>query len=83
MATVNGKKEKIFNTDFDPDDRIKMTTDVEGYPTVTIDGKPATPFDHVDAIQENVERHNKGMAPRSIRSFNGFGKGTLRKPYKN
>tara|TARA_Y100001938_G_C7724188_1_gene251473 strand:+ start:202 stop:453 length:252 start_codon:yes stop_codon:yes gene_type:complete len=82
MATVNGKKEKIFGMDFDPNDRIKMTTDKEGYPDVTIDGKKATPFDHIDAIQENVERHNKGKSARSMPMFSGFGKGTLKKSYE-
>ena len=83
MATVNGKKEMLFGKDFDPSDRIKMTTNDEGYPSVTIDGKPATPLDHVDAIQENVERHNKGKTARTMSMFSGFGQGTLRKPYKN
>ena len=83
MATVNGKKEILFGKDFDPNDRIKMTTNHEGYPSVTIDDKPATPLDHVDAIQENVERHNKGKMARSMPTFSGFGPGSLRKPYKN
>ena len=83
MATINGKKEKLFGMDFDPDDRIKMKTNHEGYPSVTIDNKPATPIDHVDAIQENVERHNKGKSARSMPIFSGFGKGTLKNPYKN
>ena len=82
MATVNGKKEKIFGVDFDPQDRIKMTTNHEGFPSVTIGGKPASPIDHVDAIQENVERYNKGKAAKSMSMFTGFGKGTLKKPYK-
>jgi hypothetical protein len=83
MATVNGKKEILFGRDFDPEDRIKMTTNHEGYPSVEIDGKPATPLDHVNAIQENVERHNRGKSARSMSIFSGFGKGILRKPYKN
>ena len=83
MATVNGKKEKLFGMDFDPQDRIKMTTNDEGFPSVTIDNKPASPIDHVDAIQENVERHNKGKTARSMSMFSGFGEGTLTKPYKN
>ena len=83
MATVNGKKEILFGKDFDPEDRIKMKTNHEGYPSVTIDNKPATPLDHVDAIQENVERHNKGKMARSMPMFSGFGQGTLNKPYKN
>ena len=84
MATFNGKKEKVFGIDFDPEDNIKMTTDKEGHvSSVTINGKSATALDHVDAIQENVERHNKGKSPRSLPVFSGFGKGTLKKPYKN
>ena len=83
MATVNGKKEMLFGKDFDPLDRIKMKTNKEGYPSVTIDDKPATPLDHVDAIQENVERYNMGKTARSMPMFSGFGQGTLRKPYKN
>ena len=83
MATVNGKKEMLFGKDFDPLDRIKMKTNKEGYPSVTIDDKPATALDHVDAIQENVERHNRGKTARSMPMFSGFGQGTLRKPYKN
>ena len=83
MATVNGKKEMLFGKDFDPLDRIKMKTNKEGYPSVTIDDKPATALDHVDAIQENVERHNRGKMARSMPMFSGFGQGTLKKPYKN
>ena len=83
MATVNGKKEILFGKDFDPEDRIKMTTNHEGYPSVTIDNKPASAIDHVDAIQENVERHNKGKSAKSMSTFTGFGKGTLNNPYKN
>ena len=83
MATVNGKKEMLFGKDFDPLDRIKMKTNKEGYPSVTIDDKPATALDHVDAIQENVERHNRGKTARSMPMFSGFGQGTLKKPYKN
>ena len=83
MATVNGKKENLFGLDFDPEDRIKMTTNDEGFPSVTIDNKPASAIDHVDAIQENVERHNKGKSAKSMSTFTGFGKGTLNNPYKN
>ena len=82
MAIVNGKKEKIFGVDHDPEDRLKMTSDKEGYPIATRDGKNITAIDFVDATQENVEKLNKGKKPSSVRLFSGFGPGTLKKPYK-
>ena len=39
MSKFNGKKEKILGIDLDPDDRLDMKTDKEGYPTCTIDNK--------------------------------------------
>ena len=81
MAIVNGKKEKIFGVDHDPEDRLKMTSDKEGYPTATRDGKHITATDFVDATQENVEKMNRGKKPSSVRLFSGFGPGTLKKPY--
>ena len=82
MATINGKKDKVFGVDHDPDDRLKMTTDRDGYPITTRDGKHITAIDFVDATQENVERLNRGKKPRSMMLFSGFGSGTLKKPYK-
>jgi len=82
VATINGKKEKIFGIDHDPDDRLKMTTDHEGFPTTTRDGKHITPVDFVDATQENVERMNQGKKPKSFKLFSGIGPGTLKKPYE-
>ncbi len=81
MAIVHGKKEKIFGVDHDPEDRLKMTSDKEGYPIATRDGKNITAIDFVDATQENVEKLNKGKKPSSVRLFSGFGPGTLKKPY--
>jgi arginyl-tRNA synthetase len=81
VAIVNGKKEKIFGVDHDPEDRLKMTSDKEGYPIATRDGKNITAIDFVDATQENVEKLNKGKKPSSVRLFSGFGPGTLKKPY--
>ena len=81
MAIVNGKKEKIFGIDHDPEDRLKMTSDKEGYPIATRDGKNITAIDFVDATQENVEKLNRGKKPSSVRLFSGFGPGTLKKPY--
>jgi len=81
VAIVNGKKEKVFGVDHDPEDRLKMTSDKEGYPIATRDGKNITAIDFVDATQENVEKLNKGKKPSSVRLFSGFGPGTLKKPY--
>jgi len=81
VAIVNGKKEKIFGVDHDPEDRLKMTSDKEGYPIATRDGKNITAIDFVDATQENVEKLNRGKKPSSVRLFSGFGPGTLKKPY--
>ena len=82
MATVNGIKDKVFGVDHDPEDRLKMTSDKEGYPIATRDGKPITAVDFVDATQENVERLNRGKKPNSMRLFSGIGPGTLKKPYE-
>tara|TARA_Y100001938_G_C7983652_1_gene375712 strand:- start:455 stop:724 length:270 start_codon:yes stop_codon:yes gene_type:complete len=81
MALVDGKKEKILGIDLDPEDRLKMNTDKEGYPSCTIDNKKCSTSDYLDAAQENAERHFKGKKSKSFGYFGGFGKGTLKKPY--
>ena len=48
----------------------------------TIDNKKCSTEDYLDATQENAERHFKGKKARSVGFFGGFGKGTLKKPYK-
>ena len=83
MSIVNGKKEKILGLDLDPEDRLKMTTDNEGYPSCTIDNKKCSAMDYLDATQENAERHYKGKKSKGLGLFGGFGKGTLKKPYEN
>ena len=83
MSTVNGKKEKILGVDLDPDDRLKMKTDKEGYPSCTIDNKKCTTLDYLDATQENADRHFKGKKSKSFGYFGGWGAGTLRKPYES
>ena len=82
VATVDGKKDKVFGVDHDPSDRLKMTTDKEGYPIATRDGKPISAVDFVDQTQENVERIARGKKPSSLGVFSGFGPGTLKKPYE-
>ena len=82
MSTVDGKKEKVLGVDLDPEDRLKMVTDKEGYPSCTIDNKECSPMDYLDATQENAERHYKGKKARSMGVFSGWGKGTLKKSYQ-
>jgi len=83
MSRVDGKKEKVLGIDLDPSDKLKMVTDKEGYPTCSYNNKPCSTLDYLDATQENAERHFKGKQSNTVGSFNGFGKGTLKKPYKN
>ena len=79
MSTVNGKKEKILGIDLDPTDRLKMTTDAEGYPSCTIGGKSCTTEDYLEATKDNADRHFRGQKSRTIGFFGGFGEGTLNK----
>ena len=79
MAVVNGKKEKILGIDLDPEDRLKMVTDKEGYPSCTIDNKYCTTEDYLEATKDNADRHLKGKKAKSFGMFSGFGKGTLNK----
>ena len=82
MSTINGKREKVLGIDLDPHDTLKMTTDKEGYPSCTYKNKPCSTEDYLHATQTNAERHYKGKDSNAIGSFSGFGKGSLRKPYK-
>ena len=79
MSTVNGKKEKVLGIDLDPEDRLKMPTDQEGFPTCKIDDKKCSTLDYLDATQENAERHKTGKKAKSFGYFGGFGPGTLNK----
>ena len=83
MSKVDGKKEKVLGLDLDPNDHLNMVTDKEGYPTCTYKNKHCTTEDYLDKTQENAERHYKGKKSNNIGVFSGFGKGTLKKPYKN
>ena len=75
---------KILGVDFDPNKDMEVDIKPDGDAEVKYKGQKIGYDTYVDELEERADRHTKGksITSKSIGLFGGFGKGTLKKPYK-
>ena len=75
---------KILGVDFDPKGDMVLDVKDDGDCDVKYKGQKMDFDTYVDELEDRTTRHQKGksITTSSIGTFNGFGEGTLRKPYK-
>tara|TARA_R100001594_G_scaffold57337_1_gene91236 strand:- start:7238 stop:7483 length:246 start_codon:yes stop_codon:yes gene_type:complete len=78
------KHSKIGNVDYDPNNDMVLDKKPDGDVDVKYKGSQMGFDNYVDEIEERATRHSQGksITKNTIGSFAGFGKGTLKKPYK-
>ena len=74
---------KILGVDFDPNKDMVVDVKPDGDSTVKYKGQDMKYNTYVDELEERADKHTKGksITAKSIGSFSGFGKGSLKKPY--
>ena len=75
---------KILGVDFDPNKDMEVVIKPDGDAEVKYKGQKIGYDTYVDELEESADRHTKGksITSKSIGVFGGWGKGTLKKPYK-
>ena len=76
------KHSKILGTDYDPNNDMSLDVKPDGDCEVKYKGQKMDYMTYVDEIEERATRHQQGKPIKSIGSFVGFGKGTLKKAYE-
>ena len=75
---------KPFGVDLDPNNDLTHTPLPDGDVKVTHKGKEIDYMNYIDIMEERATRKGSGKNPikSEMGLFGGFGKGTLKKPYK-
>ena len=75
----------ILGVDYDPKGDMKLKIDSDGNPEVKHKGQKISFDSYIDEIEERAtaNQNGKSVDAKSIGTFSGWGKGTLKKPYKN
>ena len=78
------KHSKLAGVDFDPNDDMVLKPKEDGDVSVKYKGKEIGFDNYIDEMEERVTYHSNGKSIKSssIGYYSGFGKGTLKKPYK-
>ena len=78
------KHSKLGGFDFDPNNDMTLKPKKDGDVDVDYKGGKMTFDDYVDEMESRATRNQEGksLTSSSVGTFSGFGKGTLKKPYK-
>ena len=81
---VNDGGHKPFGVDLDPSKTLKHVTNPDGSYEAYYKESKMDFNDYIDEMQDRCEKNHEGrdFTSKSIGTFSGFGKGTLKKPYK-
>ena len=81
---ANDGGHKPFGVDIDPDKNLKHITNPDGSYDAYYKESKMDFNDYVDEMQDRCEKNHAGkdFTSRAMGIFGGFGKGTLKKPYK-
>ncbi len=79
------KHSKIGNVDFDPNNDMELTPREDGDVDVKYKNGRMTYDEYIDEMESRATRNSEGksLTSSTIGLFGGWGKGTLKKPYKN
>ena len=78
------KHSNLFGVDFDPNNDMELNPRKDGDVDVKYKNGKMTFDEYIDEVESRVTRHSEGKTLTSscIGTFSGWGKGTLKKPYK-
>tara|TARA_R110002020_G_scaffold462445_4_gene681969 strand:+ start:11219 stop:11482 length:264 start_codon:yes stop_codon:yes gene_type:complete len=75
------KHSKILGVDYDPNNDMKLKPKEDGDVDVDYKGGKMTFDEYIDEMEDRVTSHSNGksITSKTIGSYAGFGKGTLKK----
>ena len=85
MDIVNKKHSKLLGVDYDPDNDMELNPKKDGDVDVKYKSGKMTYDEYIDEMESRTTRHSEGktLTSSSLGLFAGWGKGTLKKPYKS
>ena len=85
MATqIRNKHSKLLGVDYDPNNDMELKPKSDGDVDVRYKEGKMTYDEYIDEMESRATRHSEGksLTSTSVGLFGGFGKGKLKKPYK-
>ena len=84
LAMANKKHSVLGGIDFDPENDMELRPQKDGDVDVKYKNGKMTFDEYIDEMESRTNRHSEGksLTSSSIGLFGGFGKGKLKKPYK-
>ena len=78
------KHSKLAGVDFDPNNDMELNPKKDGDVDVRYKDGKMTFDEYIDEMESRATRHQEGktLTKSILGGFSGFGKGTLKKPYK-
>ena len=78
------KHSKIAGVDYDPNNDMELKPKEDGDVDVKYKNGKMTFDEYIDEMESRTTRHSEGksLTASNIGLFGGWGKGTLKKPYK-
>tara|TARA_R100000700_G_C3162585_1_gene138343 strand:+ start:586 stop:837 length:252 start_codon:yes stop_codon:yes gene_type:complete len=76
------KHTEILGVNYDPNNDMKLKPKKDGDVDVDYKGGKMTFDEYVDEMEDRMTSHAEGKKIKTSSMFSGFGKGTLKKPYK-
>tara|TARA_R100001463_G_scaffold28889_2_gene66015 strand:- start:6950 stop:7201 length:252 start_codon:yes stop_codon:yes gene_type:complete len=78
------KHSNLLGVDYDPNNDMELNPRKDGDVDVKYKNGKMTFDEYIDEVESRVTRHSEGKTLTSscIGTFSGWGKGTLKKPYK-
>ena len=79
---IGNLNNKEFGVQLDPTNNLKLVEDGKKGQQAYYKGKKMKYLDYMQEVGNRISNGKKGKGVTNLGSFAGFGKGTLKKPYK-
>jgi len=79
---IGNLNNKEFGLELDPNKDLSLTEDSEKGQQAYYKGSEMNYLDYMQEVGNRISNGKKGKGVTNLGSFAGFGKGTLKKPYK-
>ena len=79
---IGNLNNKEFGVELDPNNDLKLVEDDVKGQKASYKGSDMSYTDYIAEVGSRINKGKKGKGTTNLGSFSGFGKGTLKKPYK-
>ena len=79
---IGNLNNKEFGVELDPDNNLCLSEDADKGQQAYYKGSKMSYMDYMGEVGNRISKGKKGKGTSNMGTFSGFGKGTLKKPYK-